>query len=457
MEFDSKPFVPWKFETILKHETILKEILLKSFLPASAEHALDDPQILHTLDSLNVVSGCKICQTLHLLSNTEQPELAFYADYACLCYYALHAPKSWTSNLMVLADFLEILNIHFSKPSIGDIRGIDIYLHFFINKCFKPIDSTNILQTEHLNFLKAEFLKASFTGTLSGVFCFKSIWPNKSSKCICEGKPVEPSKSYFMWTKCQEASYKFLNFILSIWKDSEFLSAQNRNLAEEPSSLEPRLHFDFEQQVATNEENMAAPFDVCQGPCLLGPSLNLAQKNNTTSLCILCECLACHSETKDVLDTIKQLILNSFGNGIKLIDRISFILQDTHSLLFIKDQTVLKRVIENCSPQEIHKHLFCDPLCALNSATVNQTILFGNPDTQSFRTFKASLATGLYLKRNGNFGCEILETLVIIFKSIQNFKLKQTIVLEIIKEIDTSLNKHSLDVSHIYQTYQTYT
>lgn len=464
-------FLPWRRETIFKHSPTLQKLLEFSFQPGSPETALDCPILTNTHNSLLESSPCKICQLIFSLVKRNSIDIKFYEDYACLCFFALYAPKSWTSTFMVAADLLELLWQYFPEfmqqndiYQPGKILGIDIQLHFFIQRCFKTISTDNILDISNLHFLKNEFIKGALTGSVSNMFCFKTIWHslqaniagdqtnnvccNTTQQQIIKNKSktdqlslISPSLQHvFFLHSSQETKSELLSVFLDIWKPSDLLNIQHQQL------LEGYGEFNF-----LYPENG----DLCQGPCLLSQSLQLKKQNKTSSICILCECLAAHPEAHHALNLLKDDILKCIENNVKLTDRISFLIEDLTSFYYISDP-LLKDTIRGCSPQEIHKHLFCDPLCAINSVTTCPDILFKVPNFENFQRLKSSLAVGLNLTHNSILDCDTLNTLVIIFKTIQVCKVGKTTFLEVIKELNSLLKKHSLFTLHTFHTAKIY-
>ncbi|AMA67426.1 DNA packaging protein UL32 [Vespertilionid gammaherpesvirus 1] len=465
-------YLPWRKEVIFKHLQQLQNLLDFSFHPGCPETALNCPVLTNTHKSLLECSHCKICQLVYNLVNKHPPPVQFYEDYSCLCLFALYAPKSWSSTFMIAADFLELLTTYF--PSVlqittlykpGNILGIDLQLHFFIHKCYRPMSSGNLLDISNLNFLKNEFLRGSLTGSISNLFCFKTIWQSlqhpgsmeTTTQPACCSFLRQQVKTAPLPTKTPEAllpsslqivfaqphlktKSEFLSVFVEIWKHSDLLSHQNKFLAEKYTDL-----------------NVSYPEtgDMCQGPCLLFQSLQLKKQNNTASVCMLCECVSSHPDAHEALAQLKNDILMSIDNNVKLTDRISFIIHEQSSMAYISDP-LLRTIIKGCSSQEIHKHLFCDPLCTVNTAATCTDILFKIPEASSFQKLKSSLAIGTHLQQNHLLDCETLDTLVTIFKSIQTCKVGKTTFLEIIKELNTLLKKHNLHTLHTFHTAHIY-
>ncbi len=113
----------------------------------------------------------------------------------------------------------------------------------------------------------------------------------------------------------------------------------------------------------------------------------------------------------------------------------------------------LRAWLQMCTPQDFHKHLFCDPLCAINHSITNPSVLFGQIYPPSFQAFKAALAAGQNLEQGV---CDSLITLVYIFKSTQVARVGKTILVDVTKELDVVLRIHGLDLVQSYQTSQVY-
>lgn len=464
-------FIPWNPDLILKHSRELQAVLRRAFLPEDMTEALTSPHFCQVTASLEPTASCKLCQAFHSLCSQYSPPLSFYGDYAAICYYALHAPKTWAANFMLLANCLELVHLYFPqvKTPLAHIEGLDIYLHFFVHRCFKPMKTDKIIEWSNLDMMKNEFLKSILYGSLTSAFCFKTVWPtlNKTNSakpgedCPCDdtaGNQGSVTDNLNPFQKNFTHSHKqggFLDLVLMVWGESELLTPSNQLLAQ---TLSAQVTC-FRDLLSTPEDTseLGPSTDSSQGPCLMSPSLGLQKRNHTSSMCLLCECLASHPQSAEVLETFKHLVIHSINNKVKLQDRILFLQQDPDSLSFIQDREILKAVIRNCSAEELHKHLFCDPLCALNTAVTDPAVLFGPVKELELVTFKANLATGSMLVHRSFKSCEVLETLILMFKSLQTIKANKTTVSEIIKEVDSALRKHHFSLLSCYHTFGLYT
>ncbi|ARW78131.1 DNA packaging protein UL32 [Common bottlenose dolphin gammaherpesvirus 1 strain Sarasota] len=465
-------FIPWDPLTLERQRARVNRLLDLSHLPGNPESALECPVLNHLQNALAPVSCCTVCRLLHtLITNERDPPVKFFEDYALLCFYTLHAPRCWLSTVIAACDLAEILCRHFPSHVAetpifipGGILGIDVQLHFFVHKCFRPLEEQShgaLITSANLSFIKTEFIRGSLSGSISNTICFKTMWSgaralreDKPPKvggacCTLRGDTQDTPFVAQLIAGGRDRPRDWLQFFWECWQTSELLSHRSPGpgAAPDTSGSGGATH--------TYAEDSGREPDQCQGPCLLSPSLCLRRKNNTFSVCVLCECLAAHGEAKHALSTLKSKIITAFGNNVNIIDRISVILNSKQNLDYIQSQT-LRHTIAQCSPHEIHKHLFCDPLCAVNTRATHPNILFKTPDPGQLHKSKASLATGLHLAGNNILDCDSLNTLIVVFKACQHCRISKTTFNEIIKELDSTLHKHGLPVVQAFQTSQVY-
>ena len=177
-------FVPWTVDNLKSQFEAVGLLMAHSYLPANAEEGIAYPPLVHTYESLSPASTCRVCDLLDTLVNHSDAPVAFFEDYALLCYYCLNAPRAWISSLITGMDFLHILIKYFPMAGGLDslfmpsrILAIDIQLHFYICRCFLPVSSSDMIRNANLGYYKLEFLKSILTGQSPANFCFKSMWP----------------------------------------------------------------------------------------------------------------------------------------------------------------------------------------------------------------------------------------------------------------------------------------
>lgn len=465
-------FVPWQLGTITRHRDELQKLLAASLLPEHPEESLGNPIMTQIHQSLQPSSPCRVCQLLFSLVRDSSTPMGFFEDYACLCFFCLYAPHCWTSTMAAAADLCEIMHLHFPEEEAtyglfgpGRLMGIDLQLHFFVQKCFKTTAAEKILGISNLQFLKSEFIRGMLTGTITCNFCFKTSWPRTDKEeatgptpcCQITDTTTTPASGIpelARATFCgasRPTKPSLLPALIDIWSTSSELldEPRPRLIASDMSELK--------SVVASHDPFFSPPLqaDTSQGPCLMHPTLGLRYKNGTASVCLLCECLAAHPEAPKALQTLQCEVMGHIENNVKLVDRIAFVLDNPFAMPYVSDP-LLRELIRGCTPQEIHKHLFCDPLCALNAKVVSEDVLFRLPREQEYKKLRASAAAGQLLDANTLFDCEVVQTLVFLFKGLQNARVGKTTSLDIIRELTAQLKRHRLDLAHPSQTSHLY-
>nr|QRE02550.1 hypothetical protein [Otarine gammaherpesvirus 4] len=481
-------FVPWRESTLRFAADVLRPLLEHSFYPMCLETALDNPALTHAHMSLGPAASCRVCRLLHLLVQTHAPSERFYENYALLCYVTVNAPRCWLSTLMAAADLAELIRLHFpNTPEAvmpfgpGRVMGVDVLMHFFIRRCHRHTSDADLLPFANLCFMKTEFMRGALTGTLCSTMCFRTLWggafaaerKDKAAECcnVTRGTVMctSPSNSHghlddhesqtgntqhvpYMQhlppSRAARAVGDLLSTLWETWHESDLFSDQFRDTLHELAGP-GYIPFHYSEDV-----------DVCQGPCLLAPTLHMHKKNHTSSVCVPCECLAAHPEGAWALERLRADIIDSFDNNVGLIDRIAFLLCNERFMPYLHDER-LRATLRQCTPQELHKHLFCDPQCALNTHTTKPEVLFGGPVGDELCRLKAALAAGVYTVPPNDkcsvLDCEPLDTLVLVFKACQHCKVGKITQLEVVRELDHFLHRHGLAVVHALQTARVYT
>lgn len=497
----SLSYVPWRRHTLLTHLSKVDMLLDNSHFPIDIDSSLDNPIMCAAYESLHSAASCRICRLLFELAESSDLPDAFLEEYALLCYYCLHAPICWSSGLMAAADLCHLLDTHFSAQinqssifQIGGITGIDIQLHFFINRCFKAIHPDKTYVNANLSFLKLEFLRANLVGSMSTQLCFKTVWrtlsPEEPEAAVQRGRKRDwrggsckriynGTTSCCTWIKktqglnqplvnnskpdqpqaisrgrganacddkvnIQKNNQCTLDIFVRCWRESELLKKRK--------CLGDIELTDLSQYVPPCES------DSGKGPCLLTPMANLKHKNQTFSTCLLCEMLSTHPHAKYVLEVLQNEILTRILNNMKLVDRVSLVLADFDFLQDLIQDSILLPIIRSLTAHEVYKHFFCDPLCILNTIATSTDVLFKERNEEELTELKRRLAIGdaSLITVASSPRCDHLESLSLIFKSVQNFPVQKTTFLDILREIDASLADHQLQAVQSVQTAHLY-
>ncbi|AZB49241.1 putative glycoprotein [Phascolarctid gammaherpesvirus 1] len=442
-------FIPREITNLNGVKRHVFDLLRHSYMPSNIETALLCEELKHIEDSLSSVGQCRVCRALHDYMREQDPPTAFYEDYSLLCFYANISPQSWTSTFLTAVDLAMLIEKYFCGPLSKDgviygpqkMLGPDIFLHFFVLRCFTPVTPIEVHRLEEMASLKLDFLATTFKGVQCKKIPFKLIWKGISACDMPEQPPQSIPTITVPYRMSNCTMHNFLPLLVSIWKETALFK-------------EPCIGSDYnclsDFPLPDSDE-----YNLYDGPCLLSPTMTLRRKNGTCSVCVLCECLAASPEACRGLEVLKSKILECFGNNVRLLDRIAFIMGTCESLNHITDP-LLKGVIMQCSPQEIHKHLFCDPRCILNTLQTDNDVLFGSCPTRDLIVFKSALACGSMLRQDNLFAVEELNLLLLIFKSIQLAGINKTTFNEILTILGQTLQQRNIRLIHLYNTAQLY-
>lgn len=481
-------YVPWRRRTLLNQLPEIDTLLSNSHFPADVDSSLDNPITCAAYESLHSAASCRVCRLLFELAETSELPDAFLEDYALLCYVCLHAPICWSSGLTAAAELCHLLKKHFESQiheasifQIGGISGIDIQLHFFINRCFKAIAPEKTYVNANLSFLKLEFLRGGLIGSIQPQLCFKTVWKTlnpedsdtngqRKRKRDWRGGSHKDhatvSSPCCSWVRKQPDTG---NVIRDAIQPQTTNDKTERRVAQATTDIMIRcwLHSDLlknRQRLPDAESNELPQYsppdtaDIDKGPCLLAPMVNLKQKNQTFSTCLLCELLSTHPHAKRVLGEIHGEIMTRVLNNMKLIDRINLLMADTAYLRSLIEDETFFLLFTSLTSHEIYKHLFCDPLCILNTLATSPDVLFCEREEGELTRLKQRLAIGdvSLIAASSLPRCDHLESLALIFKSIQALPVQKTTFLDILREVDASLTDHRLSAVQSVQTAHLY-
>nr|AAF19333.1 68 [Murid gammaherpesvirus 4] len=416
-------YVPWSLETVTSHDSIMQMLLSKSYLPATPETGFHDPTLTHISSTLLPTSKCKICNMLFEAVLEHNPPDSFFSEYATLCFYVLHAPVTWSATYITICDMLQIFSnaglnhLITEKINSSKIMGIDFYLHFFARQCFRHTTPDQVAQLENLHQVRLSLLSNTICNVQSAAH-IQGIWSSSLETAHKKGaqSPDPP-------TGCPVKAVPHREFFSNTNRPSLlkiFSEAWKRSLLLDPDYSEP--------------DTPVETVDTSQGPCLLSFPFSLKCRGNTSSVCVLCECLACHPEAARILQEIKSTILTCLENNTSLLDRTAYTLMMYTTSKLIDDPD-LAEIITSRGPNVLHKHLFCDPFCAINSLKTDPLVLFKYPSGPKFQIFTKALASGKYLAENALFDQPETELLVLALKACQLAQFPKKFEAEVLKGI----------------------
>lgn len=433
--------VPWSLQTVKKHRHMLDKIVASSYLPANMENAYTSNILTHIATTLDPTSKCQICNLLFSTVTNNTLKDTFFQNYAAICYFSMRAPICWTSTLVTIADMLELFANHFpghntleDKIEKGEIMGIDFYMHFISRQCFKQVSEQELMNIENISHLKASILMGLLTNTSSQLnLCTQwyTVFNKHAIKDMSYLDHIENIPALSAETDSFTDHYKddLLDVVMSAWKTSSLF----HHTPDQPYHVE---------------------LDYSQGPCLLSFPFSLKIKGNTFTVCLLCECLAAHPDAYNVLHQLKTTVLTCLENNSSLIDRTSYVLSILDTLPLSSNEK-LCNLLKSRSINEVHKHLFCDPLCALNTLRTHVDVLFKYPNPDKYKILLHALSTGKYLSKNSKLDSEELGVLTLAFKACQISQFPKKFEIEVLKSI-TKLGNSLTSINPIH-TFSTYT
>ncbi|ADW24410.1 hypothetical protein RHVP.68 [Cricetid gammaherpesvirus 2] len=433
-------YTPWANTTVSKHRNTLAHVISASYLPDLEETAFENPTLSHITSVLSATVSCAVCDLLLETSRAHAVPDEFFQDYATICFYALHAPVTWSSTVITMADMCEIYEIHFGPCNHlntgmreGSLLGVNFYLHFFSRRCFQHINPNNLVFLDYENTFKCQLI----TSCLTGANCVQDF--GSSMRACYDGETAQRDFSK-LWARHEiqsppHPSSQSLSPLTAFFTDSKKKSLLSLFSSHWQAT---RLLDQLPSSKTTASLPLAAdpPSDarMSDGPCLISFPFCTREKNNTHGLCVLCECLACHPGAVSALNSLKETILHCLENNSSLLTRTQHILTNIQDSPLIPDPE-LKIIIQSRSPQEIHKHLFCDMQCAINSARTHPGILFSVPEPLKYSTLQLKLATGQYLDKNILLENQHLELLALAAKTCQLAPVPAKHKGDIIKEL----------------------
>nr|QOE74818.1 DNA packaging protein [Elephant endotheliotropic herpesvirus 1A]QOE74934.1 DNA packaging protein [Elephant endotheliotropic herpesvirus 1A]WES72395.1 DNA packaging protein [Elephantid betaherpesvirus 1]WNZ34531.1 DNA packaging protein [Elephant endotheliotropic herpesvirus 1A] len=306
---------------------------------------------------------CPICTLVHKCVSMSD-HVDWLLDYCLLCYKSCYAPRTALSNVVLGVEFFRLVETRLGSVTTDlfqseQVTTLDIYIHFHVNRCFAQLN--NVCANENTTIAHLQVLRCVLTESKDVPFKKNSISLSKQDpKC---------NKQYN--TKINK-EVNFLPLVLYMWGQTSILQIFDDCPPEYVEVMEAK-----EQLLWSNEEDQK---NRVVGPILLAPHPTLAHKNNTTSICLICELLAVSHDTCVFLTELKSKIDNYCQNNLKLVDKIFFVLDELERN---EDDTVIDpcimMILKHVGAIGLYKHFYCDVMCACNINTVNPDVLFGCP------------------------------------------------------------------------------
>lgn len=381
-------------------------------LAAQQQQQINDEELREMCVPLEIDNRCNLCAIASICLQRDRNK-EWLLDYSLLCYKCNSAPRTPMSTLVVAIEFIELMGIHF--PAIDRknlfsqniLTVFDFHMHFFINRCFTK-QSDNLVASENITLQHVAVVKSVLLGDEMVPY---SKHQRISSKKIVknDNKDIKEETPFQKYTAITD--HRFDEVMFFIWSGTNvFCGITISNLAIQKHNA----------VLSTTRRFQEVQF--CVGPVYLSPTPIFVAKNQTTTVCLLCELMACSYDNNIILRKIKDQIVGYCHNNLKLIDRIQLTLVDVMSGFkppagaecksrdissYVTREYLSKHarnapenatlnlatyfVLRQVGIVGLYKHFFCDPQCAANIRCTDPNILFGVIDTRHIRETKLSI------------------------------------------------------------------
>ncbi|AKB93256.1 B52 [Murid betaherpesvirus 8] len=373
--------------------------------------------------ALEIDSRCNLCAIVSICMRRD-PDQKWLLDYSYLCHKCAAAPRTALSTLIVGTEFLYLLKLHFDNIIFDNIFKdriitiFDFHTHFFINRCFSRCDD-NPLLSENITLAHMAVTKALLTD--------ENVVPYTKKRRLQYRLPKKKStpdeKTALLEKYRRTVPCDFGRMLFYMWSGTNVMFNTTltdlaikkgkvlRGLKTRQSEIEPNV-----------------------GPVYLSPIPTFRMKNATTTVCLLCEMMACSYESNMFLRKLHEKITSYSHNNLKIIDKTQLTLAD---ILSTKANTITnqnaknidvssyiiddKPLFSSSKPGEtdpfelttftylilkqvgvigLYKHFFADPLCAANIRSTDPDVLFFDVrDDYLTETKLAICSTNIYPSR----------------------------------------------------------
>lgn len=375
---------------------------------------------------LEVDNRCNLCAIISICLQHDRDK-RWLLDYSLLCYKCNCAPRTPLSVLIVSTEFVHLLRLHFRGIDFSNIfrerivTVFDFQMHFFINRCFEdqyddPIAHENIT-INHTNVIKALLHREDHVP-----------YTRRHRQCCRRErkKPPDLGDSYVSQIFKQfgePTGCRFAELLFYMWSGTNvFFSTCLTNIAIEKH-----------RRMAAAVPDRAAEIERNTGPIYLAPTPVFALKNSTTTVCLLCELMACSRADNALLQSIYQKVSSYCQNNLKIVDRIQLTLAEmlggyessSSRSTKLRDVSVDLAaspsrvpaspssrsedgtragsagatrldphsyfVLKQAGVAGIYKHFFCDPVCAANIRCTKPDVLFSTVPADRVRELKLAV------------------------------------------------------------------
>nr|WRQ19890.1 MAG: protein m52 [Herpesviridae sp.] len=443
----------------------------------SDEISLESTELKELCLPLEIDRRCNLCAIVAICSKRDSRQ-RWLLDYSLLCYKCTAAPRTSMSTLIVATEFLHLLQLHFRDINFEHIFRdkiisiFDFHTHFFINKCYTardddPIHCENVT-LGHMSVVRSILMRDEVVPYTKQK---RNTYKLPKKKFQTDGDDTDIYN--FIKQHGMIVKDRFVDTLFYIWSGTNVFF--NTTLTDIAIKKQKRLK---EYRSRTTE------IEPCIGPIYLSHTPIFNIKNHTTTVCLLCELMACSFYDNHVLQELHRKILNYCHNNLKIIDRIQLALADLMSFStnssviparIRTNQDISEYLSESSEPwfsaapgtsdnssleldaplyfilkqvgvTGIYKHFFCDPICAANIRSTKPDILFSRTPAEYLGELKLMICCA------NNYVTHVTRDFWLyaqIFKAFQNIKRNykaKTQLSDFLRDFKQVLENHNFQL-----------
>lgn len=406
----------------------------------------DFEQLRRLCAPLAIDTRCNLCAIISICLKQDCDQ-SWLLEYSLLCFKCSYAPRAALSTLIIMSEFTHLLQQHFSDLRIDDLfrhhvlTVFDFHLHFFINRCFEKqvgdaVDNENVT----LNHLAV--VRAMVMGEDTVPYNKPRRHPQQKQKNNPYHVEVPQELIDNFLEHSSPSRDRFVQLLFYMWAGTGVMSttpltelthtkfARLDALSTASEREDARMMMEEEEDEEGGEKRGDDPgrhngggtsggfsestLKKNVGPIYLCPVPAFFTKNQTSTVCLLCELMACSYYDNVVLRELYRRVVSYCQNNVKMVDRIQLVLADLlrectsplgaahedvarcgleaptspggdsdyHGLSGVdgalaRPDPVFCHVLRQAGVTGIYKHFFCDPQCAGNIRVTNEAVLFG--------------------------------------------------------------------------------
>ncbi|QQL09868.1 Ba83 [Baboon cytomegalovirus] len=358
----------------------------------------DTERLKRLCTPLDIDTRCNLCAIISICLK-QDPDQAWLLDYSLLCFKCNSAPRTALSMLVTMSEFIHLLRQYFPDLRVDQLFSqhiltvFDFHLHFFINRCFEK-QLGDAVENENITLSHLAVVKALVMGDEAVPYTKHRRFSHHKQKIVVK-IPEAPKQLLQTFAEHSTPSPdRFAYLLFYMWAGTGVMASTPM------TELTQSKHHLLDSVADADDPEINK--DV--GPIYLCPVPVFQVKNQTTTVCLLCELMACSHYDNLVLRNLYERITSYCENNVKMVDRIQLALADmlrecsvpagpqsddmsrftrlpipTDYLAVhnVRPDPVFCTILRQAGVTGIYKHFFCDPQCAANIRITREEVLFG--------------------------------------------------------------------------------